>query len=407
MFLDAVRRRNPGLLRFAALLHRSGVIPPNTFVFDRGAVRRNAERLAARAATLGLGLYYMAKQIAYDAQLVAAIRASIAGAVAVDWMGAEALLAQGATVRHVGHLVPVPLRLVPTLMTQARPEVWTLLDLEAAATINRAALALGRVQPVLLRVNGGDFFPGQEGGFAPEEVLTVAQAVARLPGLRLSGVTSYPCFTWDEGAACYRPTANLEALIASAERLRSAGFAIEQINAPGNTSLSVLPLLAQYGASHGEPGHALTGTTPEQSLGSSEEEPAVVYVSEVSAQLPGGQALAYGGGLYARAHARQALVGESPEELEERAPVAVRFPPPQFIDYQCLLEPPPGRRLPTGATVIMAFRFQLFVLRSYRAVVEQDGQGSWRLLSLTPPAWQPASWLTDSSGIKDDERDAH
>jgi predicted amino acid racemase len=236
-----------------------------------------------------------------------------------------------------------------------------------------------------LRINGGDCFPGQEGGFAPEEVLAAATAIARLPGLRVSGVTSYPCFTWDEEAASYRPTANLEALVASAERLRAAGFAIEQINAPGNTSLSVLPLLARYGATHGEPGHALTGTTPEQSLGGSEEEPAVVYVSEVSAQLPSGQALAYGGGLYARAHARQALVGTTPEELEESAPVAVRFPPPQFIDYQCLLEPPPGRRLPTGATVIMAFRFQLFVLRSYRAIVEQNGQGEWQLLTLAPP----------------------
>ncbi|WP_052890384.1 alanine racemase [Thermogemmatispora carboxidivorans] len=385
MFLDAVRRRNPGLLRFAAQLHRSGVIPPNTFVFDRGAVRRNAERLAERAAALGLDLYYMAKQIAYDAQLVAAIRSCIPGAVAVDWMGAEALLAQGAKVQHVGHLVPIPARLVPALMAQARPEVWTLLDLEAAEAVNRAALALGRVQSVLLRINGGDFFPGQEGGFAPEEVLAAATTIARLPGLRLSGVTSYPCFTWDEEATRYRPTANLEALVTSAERLRAAGFSIEQINAPGNTSLSVLPLLAQYGASHGEPGHALTGTTPEQSLGSSEEEPAVVYVSEVSAQLSGGQALAYGGGLYARAHARQALVGTGPEELEESAPVTVRFPPPQFIDYQCLLEPPRGRHLPTGATVLMAFRFQLFVLRSYRAVVEQDGEGTWRLLTLTPP----------------------
>ena len=49
MFLDAVHKRNPELVRFAAELHRSGAIPPNTFVIDRGAVRRNAARLAARA----------------------------------------------------------------------------------------------------------------------------------------------------------------------------------------------------------------------------------------------------------------------------------------------------------------------------------------------------------------------
>ncbi|HEY4388659.1 MAG TPA: hypothetical protein VGN34_29770, partial [Ktedonobacteraceae bacterium] len=86
MFLDAVQRRNPGLIRFATKLHRAGVIPPNTFVIDRGAVRRNAARLAAKAQELNLDLYFMAKQIGYDEHLLRAIRESIPGAVAVDWM---------------------------------------------------------------------------------------------------------------------------------------------------------------------------------------------------------------------------------------------------------------------------------------------------------------------------------
>ncbi len=382
MFLDAVQQRNPGLLRFATELHCSGAIPPNTFVIDLSAVRRNARRLAWRARTLGLDLYYMAKQVGYDRHLVAAIRQAIPAAVAVDWMGAEALIELGAPVKHVGHLVPVPFHSILKLMDRAHPEVWTLLDLEAAQAVSRAACALAIEQPVLLRVTGGDLFPGQEGGFPLERVDMAAHYIAQLPGLRLAGVTSYPCFTWDEMHERYMPTANMEALVAAAEQLRVAGFPITQVNAPGNTSLTILPLLAQYGATHGEPGHALTGTTPEQSVGAGEEEPAIVYISEVSTVLPSGKALFYGGGLYTRAHAKAALVGSSVEEVLQRPPIPVTFPPPQFIDYQGTLEVPGERRIHTGDTVVMAFRFQLFVLRSYRAIVEENEPGHWRLVAL-------------------------
>lgn len=400
MFLDAIHKRNPGLVRFAAELHRSGAIPPNTFVIDRGSVRRNAARLAARARELQLNLYFMAKQIDYDEYLVQVIRQAIPGSVAVDWMGAEILMEQGVPLKHVGHLVPIPFYAIPAIMARGRPEVWTLLDLEAAEAVSHAAQASNIEQRVLLRVIGNDLYPGQEGGFSPESILSAADRIARLPGLQVSGVTSFPCFIWDEVHEQYVPNSNLEAILLAADRLRSAGFEITQINAPGNTSVSVLPLLAKYGATHGEPGHALTGTAPEQSLGKSEEEPAVLYISEISAVLPSSQALVYGGGLYARAHAKSALVGSSVEELVQSEPVPVAFPPPEFIDYQCMLHVPSGRRVHTGDTVVMAFRFQLFVLRSYRAIVEQNTAGNWELIALTPQ-----SHLGMRSGLHSSERE--
>lgn len=383
MFLNAVRRRNPGLLRFAAELHRAGVIPPNTFVIDRGAVRRNAAKLATRARELNLDLYFMAKQIGYDEHLLQTIQEFIPGSVAVDWMGAETMIAQGVPLKHVGHLVPVPFHSIQRIMDRGRPEVWTLFDLAAAEAVNKAALALGKQQAVLLRIAGYDLFPGQEGGFAPETILSVAEHISHLAGLRLAGVTCYPCFTWDDAREEYVPTSNLAAVLAAAAQLRSAGYDITQINTPGNTSLSLLPLLAKYGATHGEPGHALTGTTPEQSLGKSEEEPAVVYVSEVSMVLPTGQAQIYGGGLYARGHAKSALVGKSVDELLQSEPVPVAFPPAEYIDYQCLLDAPAAhRQVHTGDTALLSFRFQLFVLRSYRAIVDQKANGDWELIAL-------------------------
>jgi predicted amino acid racemase len=383
MFLDAVRSRNAGLIRFAAELHHSGVIPPNTYVFDRGAVRRNAVRIAQTAREFSLQLYFMGKQIGYDEDLLRVIRESIPGAVAVDWMGAETMAQQGITVKHVGHLVPVPIHAMAHIMEQNHPEVWTLYDLEAAAALDRVARSFTRKQPVLLRIAGNDLFPGQEGGFKPEQVLAAAERIKKLPGLTLVGVTSYPCIAWDEQHGEYVPSSNLQAVLSAVEQLRAAGYPVEQINAPGNTSCSVLPLLARYGATHGEPGHALTGTTPEQASGKSVEEPAVVYVSEVSTVLSPERAQIYGGGLYPRAHAHAALVGSTVDELLTRPPIPVSFPPPQFIDYQCTLNTADGQQqVHTGDTVIMSFRFQLFVLRSYRAIVEQDEQGIWRLISL-------------------------
>lgn len=397
MFLNAVSTRNPGLVRFATELHRAGTIPPNTFVLDRGAVRRNAQRIARKAQETGIQLYFMAKQLQYDPLLLEVIQQAIPGSVAVDWMGAEALLEQRVAVQHVGHLVPIPFGAIAQLMARTQPEVWTLFDLAAAEAVNKAALAQQRRQDVLLRVAGNQLFPGQEGGFVAQSMLNAANHIARLPGLRLVGLTSYPCLIWDELRGRYLPAKNLEAVFEAAEQLRAAGFALTQINLPGNTSLTTLPMLARYGATHGEPGHALTGTTPEQSLGRCEEEPAALYVSEVSAVLPDGQALVYGGGLYARAHAKMARVGASIEEVLEHEPMPVSFPPPQFIDYQCTLNVSAGRRVHTGDTVIMAFRFQLFVQRSYRAIVEQDTAGHWQLLGITP---QPALYQSGKNMYK-------
>jgi predicted amino acid racemase len=263
--------------------------------------------------------------------------------------------------------------------------VWTIFDLEAAEAVNKVALSQGRRQPVLLRIAGHDLFPGQEGGFTLETILPAAERVARMSGLQLTGVTCYPCFTWDDVREKYSPNSNLDSVLLAAKQLRAAGYEITQINAPGNTSLSLLPLLAQYGVTHAEPGHALTGTTPEQGVGKSEEEPAVVYVSEVSMILSSGKAQMYGGGLYARGHARSALVGSSVEELVSREPIPVAFPPAQYIDYQCLLDAPAvNTHVHTGDTVILSFRFQLFVLRSYRAIVEQNARGDWELITVQP-----------------------
>ncbi len=76
-----------------------------------------------------------------------------------------------------------------------------------------------------------------------------------------------PCLLWDEAAGKVLPTPNLHTLVQARDQLAKSGIAIEQLNAPSATSCTSLPLLAEYGVTHTEPGHALTGTIPANQQG--------------------------------------------------------------------------------------------------------------------------------------------
>jgi predicted amino acid racemase len=160
----------------------------------------------------------------------------------------------------------------------------------------------------------------------------------------------------------------LQTLVSAVQILeRELGSPIEQINAPGMTACCSLPLLAEHGATHGEPGHALTGTTPAHVTGEQPEVPAVVYVSEIS-HLYSGQAYFFGGGLYDRGRIRHALVGR---DAEGKLPPVRRAAgvPLGNIDYHGSITPAAGDDMRVGDTAVLAFRMQMFVSRAYLAVV--------------------------------------
>ena len=122
---------------------------------------------------------------------------------------------------------------------------------------------------------------------------------------------------------------------------------------PSATCVSTIPILKELGATHGEPGHALTGTTPLHQRGDQPELPAMVYVSEVS-HLDEDHAYVYGGGFYRRSRAGEAIVGKTfPGMMDCR--VRVRETPPQYIDYYGALERD-GHRIEVGDTAVFAFR---------------------------------------------------
>jgi predicted amino acid racemase len=153
--------------------------------------------------------------------------------------------------------------------------------------------------------------------------------------------------------------------LVSADRLREAGVRGLRVNAPGTTSTSVLPLLADAGATQVEPGrHGLTGTCPQHLSESEPEVPAALYLSEIS-HHHGGRAYCYGGGLYIDpvfpAYRLRALVSRG-TDADRALVVDAEIPPPGAIDYHGMLDQPGGELL-VGASVVFGFRIQAFFAR--------------------------------------------
>lgn len=376
--LRRVAERNPHMLEAAFRLHRDRVIPPNSWIVDLDAIAANADALSAKARALGLTTYVMTKQFNRNPIVSqVAIKRGLYKTVAVDIHGARVLHRYGVPVGHVGHLNQVPWREMDAAIAM-RPEVITVFSVENARQVSAAAEAAGVTQDLLVRPIGAQdvFFPGQEGGFPEAEVVAAAAEIQKLPNVRVVGVTSFPVVRYNFGEAeRAEPEANpnLETLVRVADELRERlGVEITQINAPGNTAVETLELLANGGATHVEPGHGLFGTTPNHILdGSLPEIPTYVYVSEVSHHY-NGRAYAFGGGLWTQLAGflrppdgseppLQGLVGSTLEQLLDT--VVTNEPLEQIIDYHASLRP--GDAAKVGDTVVLALYTQAQMNRSY------------------------------------------
>ncbi|MFJ1744725.1 alanine racemase [Streptomyces sp. NPDC088116] len=378
MFLDTVLTRNPALVDTATALHRSGAVPPDTYVLDADAVEANAALLAAEAERLGLSLWFVVKQFGRNPALIRAVARHIPRFAAIDPPEARALHAAGARAGNLGHLVQIPRRDLPEMLAW-RPEAVTVFDLANARAVSDAAGALGFVQDVFVRIEGapGSVHPGQEGGIPLDALDDFAAVAEQLPSLRIAGVTAFPCVLRDPATGLLAPTATFELALRARELLSTRGHHPLKLSAPSATSMASLPLLAELGATHGEPGHSLTGTTPLHAADPHQpEQPAYVYVSEVSHLLADGRPALYGGGFYARGGIRDALLPRTGVRLP------VQAAPAENIDYYRLLDAPPPGAVRAGDTAVLAFRTQIFVTRSTVAIVSGLATGNPRLTGL-------------------------
>lgn len=384
MYLSRLMERNPRLMEAAIHLHQAGRVPPNTWLIDLDTVVGNARALSEVARQLGLTTYLMTKQYGRNPYVSAlALANGLHKIVAVDETCALMAHRYGLSVGHMGHLNQLPRHMTPMLVAM-RPEVITIYNLEHARWIDAAAADLGIVQDLLMRVfaPGDVFFDGQEGGFHESEVPAIVEALSHLRHVRLVGVTAFPCVRYNHRAEeNAEVTPNLHTILRAAETMRGMGVEVTQINAPGNTSTMTMPLVAPLGATHVEPGHALTGTTPNHAFygDALPERPAYVYVTEISHHV-GDRAYAYGGGLfhdgYQAGSTIGAYVGSNWEQARDNG-VEYLHDIQQIIDYHVMLRP--GNRCKVGDTALLFYRTQMQMTRAYIALVSGLSHGEERL----------------------------
>ncbi|WP_139538979.1 YhfX family PLP-dependent enzyme [Klebsiella spallanzanii] len=359
MFIKALQRQNPALIASTLRFWQQGRIAPDSWVIDVDQVLENGKQLLKTAQQYGISLYLMTKQFGRNPWLAEKLLAlGYQGIVVVDYKESRVMRRAGLPVSHQGHLVQIPSAQVAGAVEQGT-EVITLFSLEKAREVSAAAVAAGRTQAVMLKVYGeNDFlYPGQESGFSLADLDSVVADIRQLPGITLAGLTHFPCLLWDEKQEKILPTPNLRSLLAARDKLESLGVSVRQLNAPSATSCSSLPMLAEFGVTHAEPGHALTGTIPANQQGDQPERIAMLWLSEVSHHFAG-QSYCYGGGYYRRGHAKHALVFAPGSSIAQQA--QLNKVDDSSIDYYLPLE----GEFPIGSAAIFSFRTQIFVTRS-------------------------------------------
>ncbi|MFA6074272.1 MAG: YhfX family PLP-dependent enzyme [Negativicutes bacterium] len=374
MFIEALRKNNPRFIEAAFDLYATGELQPDTYLIDLDMLLENARLIKDEADKFAISLYYMTKQFGRNPDIARKLdELGYCGAVAVDWREALTLAENGVRLGHVGHLVQTPFTVLERILMH-RPEVLTVYSLDMAEQVNLVAKKLGMTQKLLLKIieTGDVIYPGQEGGLPLTIATTVAEQINALSNVVVEGITAFPCFLFSDEKI--KATNNMDTLKTAAYVLRRNGVAINQINTPSATCIAAMPLLKECGSTHGEPGHALTGTTPLHATGAQPERIAMLYISEVSHNYLG-RSLCYGGGYYRRSNMCNAIAKKSDGEYEV---IGTGKIDDGSIDYYFPLD----GRCSVGTPIVFCFRTQVFVTRSEVAVVEGIQSGAPRIIGV-------------------------
>lgn len=358
MFVEKLKEENPGFLKTLIKLHQQGKILPDSYVIDLDQLLKNAKIILDEAEKKGIKLFFMLKQIGRNPEIAKElVRLGYTGAVVVDFKEARVMMNHRIPIGNIGHLVQIPEAMMNEVVAYG-PEVITIYSMEKCRSINYAAEQLHKVQKILIRVfdDTDMIYSGQTAGIHLKELPSFLERIKELPGILVAGVTSFPCFLYDEAADKVTETPNLKTVQKAVEICKACGVEIKMINAPSTTCVETLALMKQAGVNYGEPGHGFTATTPAHRKKEMAEKSCIAYLSEISHNFQG-KAYCYGGGYYRRSHAENALVGTSLENcrMMKLEPVSM-----ENIDYHFGL----NQEARVGETVIMAFRFQIFVTRS-------------------------------------------
>lgn len=397
MFLENLRKRNPAFVEAAQTLHREGKIPADAYVIDLDTIEGNSRILKQEADRLGLKIFAMTKQFGRSSSACKAImRGGIDRSVAVDMACARATHKAGMKLGHLGHLQQVARHEANAAARVLAPDYWTVFNTEKAEEAANGAAAAGRTQNLLARIRaeGDTFYRGHEGGFEAGDVSAVADMLDGLDGGRFAGITTFPALLYDHASRKVLPTRNLSTLSKAAEALAKAGRRNIEINAPGTTSIVMLPALAEAGATQVEPGNGLHGTTALHVVEDLPELPAMLYLTEVS-HLSGGKAYCFGGGFYIDPifpdYDVKAIVSDVPTTVDA-ALRSVEVPPPSMIDYYAMIDADGPDAPKPGDTAIFGFRGQAFVTRAYVVGVSGISKGVPEVETIEYTNGEPAAW---------------
>lgn len=398
-YTDNLVRRNPGLIEYSAELHQKNLIPVGTYVLDLDAHVRNAASMIHEAKNRGVKLYYMTKQINRNPLVAhAVLNTGFEGAVAVEPQELRSLVRYGVKIGHAGHLVNVPESEIDFVLKVARPQVITVFNIEKAKMISGRAAKLGIKQDLLVRpMNARDVsYPYMEGGVAEADAVKLIKDIDALPNVRVAGITSFPCMLYDVKAKRPTFTPNIDTLMRVAHEAEKNGLELTQINTPPCCITKTIPLYAEKGSTHLEPGLGVSGMAAWHCMEPDvhPEVPAGVYVTEIShfvdqyAYVYGGGfnyieifEMAYDGESYIPSQSTlkmKALVGRTPKGVFENQVDAEHFH--GIIDYHAKLWSNPSVRV--GDTVVYGFRTQMFVTRGQVAVVSGLSENNPRLVGL-------------------------
>ena len=378
MFVNALQKHNPALIDAALLLHAEGKVLPDSYIVDLDTFVDNAKKIKAEADKYGIALYAMTKQFGRNPYLARLLVEDLGyqGIVCVDYKEARLFSRHGIKIANVGHLVQPPQAMLEQLMSDVQPEVVTVVTMEKAIALSQAAIKANRVQKVLLKFYDSEdvFYTNQETGFPLAALSSVVAEIEKLPGIRIAGLTHFPCLLADKEQVMPTPNAHTAAI--AAQQCRDLGIEVEQLNLPSMTCCSSMSTLSQLGATHGEPGHALTGTTPLHQFEQPQPETiAMLYLSEVSHHHQG-KSYCFGGGYYRRGHMENALIW--PQVGSPAVQCQVHNDNQASIDYHLRL----SGTAPVGSAVVMVFRTQVFVTRSDIVIVAGLHSGQPRVIGV-------------------------
>ena len=266
-------------------------------------------------------------------------------------------------IANIGHLVQTPKSMLQKIVDYGC-HYYTVFTVDKVRELNECAKKNGKKISLLLKVVGESdtIYSGQTAGFRLEILDDAVEKIKKFEYVEIKGVTSFPCFLYDEEKDAVCATDNFYTLMTAKKILERHDITVENVNAPSASSVATLEAMKGYTVNSAEPGHGLTGTTPLHAYRSCAEIPCVAYVSEISHNFDG-LSYCYGGGFYRRGHLENALVGGS---LESAKKMKVIPPGMESIDYYFGLEEP----CKINETVVMAFRFQIFVTRSNVCLID-------------------------------------